>query len=205
LTFPGLSAAEFKPWVNESDATASRLGRRLQTERDKARVLEALRSAAGDTDVAALDAAIGGLERRQFMLVSSKRSQPQLFATRWAMSFLRGPLTKDQVATLMKDVPRVAEAPSEAAAPESEAAPTPTDSETPVAPTAASGVPVQYLDPAAPWAPSVGAASGGMHLRAFVAARVNLRYDDSTAGIDEAQEFEALYGPPARRGPRPRA
>ena len=79
---------------------------RLQTERDKARVLEGLRSAAGGTDVAALDAAIGGLEKRQFLLVSAKSSQPQIFATRWAMSYLRGPLTKDQVASLMKDVPR---------------------------------------------------------------------------------------------------
>ena len=44
---------------------------RLQTERDKARVLEGLRSAAGDTDVDALDAAVGGLEKRQFLLVSA--------------------------------------------------------------------------------------------------------------------------------------
>jgi Helicase HerA, central domain len=168
---------------------------RLQTERDKARVLEALRSAAGDTDVAALDAAIGGLEKRQFLLVSAKSSQPQLFATRWAMSYLRGPLTKDQVASLMKDVPRATGAPSEAAAPEPAATTPPTDAETPVAPAAATGVPVQYLDPAAPWAPSVGAVPDGSRLRAFVAARVSLRYDDSTAGIDEAQEFEALYGP----------
>ena len=184
---------------------------RLQTERDKARVLEGLRSAAGGTDVAALDAAIGGLEKRQFLLVSSKSSQPQIFATRWAMSFLRGPLTKDQVATLMKDVPRAAEAPPDAAptaapdaaseattgtaAPAPEAAAPASDAETPVAPAAPSGVPVQYLDPAAPWASSVGGAAGGTRLRAFVAARVDLRYDDTTAGIDEAQEFEALYGP----------
>ena len=32
-------------------------------------------------------------------------------------------------------------------------------------------------------------------LRAFVAARVGLRYDDSAAGIDQAEEFEAFYGP----------
>ena len=83
---------------------------RLQTERDKARVLEGLRSAAGRMDVAALDAAIGGLEKRQFVLVGAKSSQPQIFTTRWAMSYLRGPLTKDQVASLMKDVPRAAEA-----------------------------------------------------------------------------------------------
>ena len=45
---------------------------RLQTERDKARVLEGLRSAAGSTDVAALDTAIGALQKRQFLLVSAK-------------------------------------------------------------------------------------------------------------------------------------
>ena len=52
---------------------------RLQTENDKARVLEGLRSAAGGTDVAALDAAIGALQKRQFLLVSAKDSQPRLF------------------------------------------------------------------------------------------------------------------------------
>ena len=70
---------------------------RLQTENDKARVLEGLRSAAGNTDIAALDAAIGGLQKRQFMLVSAKGSTPRVFGTRWAMSYLRGPLTKEQV------------------------------------------------------------------------------------------------------------
>ena len=73
---------------------------RLQTERDKERVLEGLRSAAGGVDVAALDTAIGGLEQRQFLLQSAHRDKPELFSTRWAMSFLRGPLTKEQIATL---------------------------------------------------------------------------------------------------------
>jgi hypothetical protein len=163
---------------------------RLQTANDKARVLEALESAAGGTDVAALDAALGGLEKRQFLLVSAKRSQPQLFSTRWAMSYLRGPLTKDQVAVLMKEVPRAVVPPT------AEAAPVATrDDETTVAPGTPSGVLVRYLDPAAPWASLIGAAAGGTRLRAFVAARVSLRYDDSTAGIDEAEEFEAFYGP----------
>src|SRR3989337_812895 len=41
---------------------------RLQTERDKARILEALQSAGGDTDVAALDALISGLGKRSFVM-----------------------------------------------------------------------------------------------------------------------------------------
>ena len=63
---------------------------RLQTERDKARVLEGLRSAAGEADVGALDVAIGGLQKRQLLLVSAKSSAPAS-PTRWAMSYLRGP------------------------------------------------------------------------------------------------------------------
>jgi hypothetical protein len=182
---------------------------RLQTANDKARVLEGLKSAAGDTDVGTLDTAIGGLQKRQFLAVSAKASQPRLFATRWAMSYLRGPLTKDQVALLMKDVPRPdatvpataapKTAPAAASDSASAAAATTTRAlgadETPVAPVAAPGALVRYLDPAAPWAASVGAISGGTRLRAFVAARVSLRYDDSAAGIDEPEEFEAFYGP----------
>ena len=77
---------------------------RLQTDNDKARVLDGLKSAAGGTDLATLDATIGGLGKRQFMLVSAKASKPVVFATRWAMSYLRGPLTRDQVALLTRDV-----------------------------------------------------------------------------------------------------
>jgi hypothetical protein len=59
----------------------------------------------------------------------------------------------------------------------------------------AQGTPVSYLDPAAPWASAIGVVPGSTRLRAFLAARVSLRYDDSAAGVDEQQEFEAVYGP----------
>jgi len=167
---------------------------RLQTENDKARVLEGLRSAAGGTDVAALDRAIGALGKRQFLLVSAKASGPRLFGTRWAMSYLRGPLTKGQVAALTthdEKPPPVEPAPSAASEPPTELAP----DESSVAPTVATGIPVSYLDPAAPWAAEVGAVGGSARFRAFLAARVSLRYDDSAADVDEQQEFEAVYGP----------
>src|SRR5262249_20022990 len=150
-------------------------------------------SAAGETDVGALDKAIGGLQKRQFLLVSAKSSQPVLFQTRWAMSYLRGPLTKDQIATVMKDVPRAATPEPAAVGPPPR--PLADPSASPVAPPVASGVAVAYLDPAASWAAQVGAAAGGTRLQAFMAARVSLRFDDSAAGVDEQQEYEALYGP----------
>jgi hypothetical protein len=176
---------------------------RLQTENDKARVLEGLRSAAGGTDVAALDKAIGALGKRQFLLVSAKSSTPRLLATRWAMSYLCGPLTKEQVARLKPaEEPgrlHVATSSVEPAA-TSAPAPPPTSTElaadeSSVAPPVAPGIPVSFLDPAAPWASGIGAVTGSSRFRAFLAARVSLRYDDSTAGIDEQEEFEALYGP----------
>ena len=83
---------------------------RLQTENDKARVLEGLRSAAGGADISALDSSIGALQKRQFMLVSAKDSRPRVFSTRWAMSYLRGPLTKEQVQQLMSGAARPVEA-----------------------------------------------------------------------------------------------
>ena len=184
---------------------------RLQTENDKARVLEGLRSAAGTTDVAELDREIGGLGKREFLLVSAKASAPRLLTTRWAMSYLCGPLTKEQVARLKPatepgsspaaptgspataaEAPLVASGPA-AAAPAA-AAELAAD-ETPIPPPVAPGVGVSYLDPAAPWASTVGARAGASRLRAFLAARVSLRYDDSAADVDEQEEFEAVYGP----------
>ncbi|HSG48251.1 MAG TPA: DUF87 domain-containing protein, partial [Longimicrobiales bacterium] len=70
---------------------------RLQTERDKARILEGLRSASGEVDVKGWDAAIGGLGKRQFLLKSARAAEPVLFSTRWAMSYLRGPFTRSEI------------------------------------------------------------------------------------------------------------
>jgi hypothetical protein len=181
---------------------------RLQTENDKARVLEALKSAAGSVDIAALDVAIGGLEKRQFMLVSAKDAQPRVFGTRWAMSFLRGPLTRDQVQTLMAQR-RVASSAGAAAPPPmssaadanpmvaataAAAAPL-ADDETTVPPIVTQGVSVTYLDPATPWGVDVGLQPTSTRLRAFIAARIALRYDDATASLDEQQEYEGVWGP----------
>jgi Helicase HerA, central domain len=185
---------------------------RLQTENDKARVLEGLRSAAGTTDVAELDKEIGGLGKRQFLLVAAKSSTPRLLTTRWAMSYLCGPLTKEQIARLKPvSAPSAPPAPAEVAAaspaappgPPAEAAdpaPAPPGAElgadeTPIPPPVAPGVAVSYLDPAAAWSSAVGAVAGATRLRAFLAARVSLRYDDSAANVDEQEEFEAVYGP----------
>lgn len=75
---------------------------RLQTERDKARLLDGLRGAAeGRTlDAARLGRLISGLGQRVFLLHSVHDREPVLFTTRWVMSYMAGPLTRDQIRRL---------------------------------------------------------------------------------------------------------
>ena len=79
---------------------------RLQTERDKARVIEGLEgaaAAAGSTlDRQAMDTILSGLGKRVFLMNNVHDDRPELFHTRWAMSFLSGPLTREQIRTLSK-------------------------------------------------------------------------------------------------------
>jgi hypothetical protein len=77
---------------------------RLQTDRDKARVLDGLESAtqgAGEGFARAeIDQLLSGLDKRVFLLHNVHRGHPLLFQSRWAMSFLRGPLTMSQIKRL---------------------------------------------------------------------------------------------------------
>jgi len=165
---------------------------RLQTERDKSRILEALQSARGDTDVKALDTLISGLGKRQFVLHNTREKQPTIFTTRWAMSYLRGPLTREQIETLTDDDPMrdVAAAPRETERPVEIA-----DDESTVVPEVAVGIPVYHLDPGAPWAEEVEAERNGSRYEAAVAVRVNLIFDDRTADVDHRETWEAILFP----------
>ena len=74
---------------------------RLQTERDKARVLDGLEGAAGGSlDRAAADHALSALGKRVFLLHDVHAAGPITFQSRWAMSYLRGPLSRDQIRVL---------------------------------------------------------------------------------------------------------
>ena len=79
---------------------------RLQTERDKARVLDGLEGAATAAghgfNRSDMDKMISGLSQRVFLMNNVHEDHPILFQTRWALSFLRGPLSRTQIADLMK-------------------------------------------------------------------------------------------------------
>lgn len=74
---------------------------KLQTERDKARVLEGLTTASnGNLDSASLDKLISLTKKRVFIMRTIYEDKPVLFETRWSMSYLRGPLTTAQIAKI---------------------------------------------------------------------------------------------------------
>ena len=78
---------------------------RLQTERDKARVMEGLEGAQtsqGEAfDRQKMEQMIAGLSNRVFLMNNVHNDSPTVFETRWAMSYLRGPLTRNQIKQLM--------------------------------------------------------------------------------------------------------
>ena len=78
---------------------------RLQTQRDKDRVLEGLEGAstvAGHGfDRKKMDDILSGLANRVFVMNNVHEDHPAVFQTRWALSYLRGPLTREQIQTLM--------------------------------------------------------------------------------------------------------
>jgi hypothetical protein len=78
---------------------------RLQTERDKLRVLEGLEGAALGAnqafDRAAMDTVLSALGSRVFLMNDVRESGPVIFQTRYTLSFLRGPLSRDQIKALM--------------------------------------------------------------------------------------------------------
>lgn len=80
---------------------------KLQTERDKARLIEGLEGVAAEhgslSDRGYLERVVSALGNRVFLLHDVHQPKPILMQTRWALSFLRGPMTRDQVAELMKE------------------------------------------------------------------------------------------------------
>lgn len=81
---------------------------KLQTERDKARLLEGLQgvaNAAGTlADKSELDKTISALGNRVFLMNCVHEGKPRVMHTRWALSYLAGPMTREQLKKLPSSV-----------------------------------------------------------------------------------------------------
>lgn len=81
---------------------------RLQTDRDRQRVIDGLGEGNPSLDPAAartdFDELLNSLEARQFLLHNVHEPEPISFQTRWVMSYLKGPMTRDDIRRAMKGI-----------------------------------------------------------------------------------------------------
>jgi len=77
---------------------------RLQTERDKARVMDGLLSADAGLSKSEIEDILSKLDSRVFLMHNVHNDAPVTFHVRWVMSYLCGPLARGQIKTLMDPV-----------------------------------------------------------------------------------------------------
>lgn len=114
---------------------------RLQTQQDRDRVRDGLMSASGGLNAKEVEAEFSKIQPRSFLLKQPKVNKPLVFRTRWAMSYLRGPIT-------ITELPKIAQNSSNGVAADVVADSAPTSGEgkrTP--PPSPKGYGMSYLDP----------------------------------------------------------
>jgi len=158
---------------------------RLQTDRDKARVLEGLEGAAAGHGVrfdrARAEEILAGLGSRVFLLHSVYEEDVDIFESRWAMSYLRGPLSRAQIRSLMDARRAPAAGPAASPAPET--------------------APVAGLGPAAAEPGSAGrpvlppqVPQYFVRLRSVLPAGSSLRYEPRLLGVAQVRYADAKLG-----------
>jgi hypothetical protein len=158
---------------------------RLQTERDRERMLDGLSSASagkGGFDRSVFENTIAGLGNRVFLLHNVHEDKPVVFASRWAMSYLAGPLTRNQIKEL---TPVPAETPVET-----------TDEKASVSRKSApvSGPPSLNPDIAQFFFPVRGlkAEKAVLNYKPFLWGSCKLQYLDSTQSVDSARTVRRI-------------
>lgn len=146
---------------------------RLQTERDKERLMEGLAGASAQAgaafDKAKTDQILSSLGKRVFFLNNVHQNVPVIFQTRWALSYLRGPLTREQIKSLTPaGAPEGAAAASAAKMPKLEAA---------------SARPVLPPDVVQKFLPARGDAEGLMYYPELCVT-AKIRFTDTKAKVD---------------------
>ena len=169
---------------------------RLQTERDKARVIEGLTSAVagGAPDRGALDQLMAALKPRTFLMRRAKDDAPRLLSSRCTLSYLRGPLTSAEINRLMAPQ-RAAQAATPAAT--AAAAPAPAGSGTSAA---APGLPGGNGAGARPALPATvrelflpaRSAGGPVQYRLNLLVAAKLHYVEPRYGVDAWQTLRLL-------------
>ena len=168
---------------------------KLQTEQDKGRLLDGMSASDGGVDISAISDTISALGKREFVLRRVGHSTPDVFTSRWAMSYLRGPLTRDQIRSVVgNDRPAAAVQTTSGGISAANAAPI-GDDQTPVMPEVAAGIPVRFVHPSAEWLHLYSGNPNGTQFEAAAIARAKVRFDDEKAGLVEDTEWECVLYP----------
>ncbi|HVP60423.1 MAG TPA: hypothetical protein VMT11_07685 [Myxococcaceae bacterium] len=156
---------------------------RLQTERDKLRVLDGLQGAMDAAshafDRQQMDRLLSGLGSRVFLLNDVHEDGPEVFQTRWTLSYLRGPLDKEQIRLL-----GAGQGSGTTAAPEPPAKQPPPGAATGRRPVLPAGLSEAFL-PATP-------GSGALSYRPAVLGQARLHYVDKKSAVDAWQSVALL-------------
>jgi hypothetical protein len=156
---------------------------RLQTERDQARVLDGLAGAAasatGGFDRAAMEQQLAGLGNRIFLAHNVHEDAPVLFQTRQALSYLAGPLTREQIRALSGAAAAPAAVPAAAPAAPAASAAAPTAA----AASARPALPASLHERFAPALRAPGAGESLVYRPALYAA-AQLHYVDAKSNVD---------------------
>ena len=166
---------------------------RLQTERDKLRVLEGLEGATAGAgagfDRARMETLLSGLASRVFLVNNVHDDGPAVLETRWAMSYLRGPMTRSQIKTLMD--PRRAAAPATGA---QTAATTALSAAAPAVEPAGAARPVLPPEITQHFVPIRGETRAGERLvyQPMLLGAAQVRFADRKTGVDVARDCAYL-------------
>jgi hypothetical protein len=170
---------------------------RLQTARDKARVLDGLEGAAasagGGFDRGRLDRMLSGLEQRRFLMHSIHGDEETLFQSRWTMSYLRGPLLREEIKRLMA----ATESSPATVSPEAEAPPVPRGGSRPILPP---GVHEVFLAGDRTERREATDSTHGVTYTPHILAKAIVRYSLASAGIEEHREQYYLAPAPTAVG-----
>ncbi|MCU0564505.1 MAG: DUF87 domain-containing protein, partial [Desulfobacterales bacterium] len=159
---------------------------RLQTEGDKNRVMAGLEGAAagGAFDRGRIEKTISGLGKRVFLMNNVHENEPAIFQTRWTLSYLAGPMTRDHIRRLAPAAPAAAAA--AAASPAATAVSAAAAAAASAPPVLAPGISAWYLQPEDP--------DAGVECHPHVLAGIEIRYTNSRLAVDQSRRM-ALAAP----------
>jgi hypothetical protein len=166
---------------------------RLQAERDKLRLLDGLEGAAATAQAnfsrQKMDKIISGLQSRVFLMSNAHEDEPVLMTTRWAMSYLRGPLTRDQIKQLMDPLKKSSTATATATA---TAGPAVTEKKPAAAESLTSQAPSLPIDVTVYYAPSTS--TGEITYQPYLLGVARIVYTDAKLKVSGTADAIYLTG-----------